>query len=559
VKLIKSSKYIFAILLLSLSLNLWGVNWGLPKEWHPDEITPRAMAMFDQRTLNPHFFAYGSLQPYQLILFAVIPAKVLNKVMTLDDTTQNNVVIVLSRVLSALMGTGIVFMTFLLAKALFDDKTALFSSLLLTVSMGFVGLSHFATTDIPSAFWFIASCLMSTYAFMDKNRKWYLLAGLFAGFTAGVKYVGGISLLALVAAHFLSSGRKNQKNLALGIFMAFIGFVITNPVIIFSFFEFVEGFLKENTFNASRDANDPRAFLPLVFILRDGLGLPLFLLILGGIFYSLKLLYSRESRKEALLVWSMIFFYYVVMGSTHSSRLRYMMPVLPGLLVLAGKMLSDFVNSNYKVARTVSIGSLGIVVGYSLIYTLSAELQFTNDARYRAADWISSHAKEGATIEVTSYGPNIPNDKRYVVVRRPLDAGVSATASLTKTESSYGVLQAMISKLKSVTGAREDSYAAWWEKAIDRHQKESMTFDLSVKGLETRRPDYLIVSEFAYYGFLGDKSSAEGQFFDALFSGETGYKKVAEFRYTFLPFEDPEVDFVNPVIDVYRPAALTPN
>ena len=558
-RIIESFKYIFAILLLSLSLNLWGINWGLPNTWHPDEITPRAMAMFDNRTLNPHYFAYGSIHYYQIIFFAVIPEKVLNKVMPLDDTTQNNVVIVLSRALSGLMGTGIVFMTFLLAKALFNEQAALFSSLLLTVSMGFVGLSHFATTEMPSIFWFTFSCLMSTYASIHKTRKWYFLAGLFSGFAAAVKYIGGVSLLTLFVAHFLSQGRKNKGNLAIGVLMALIGFLIANPVLIFSFYEFADGFIKENSYNSARETDAPYAFLPLVFELRNGLGIPLFLLLMGAILYSIKLFTSNEYRKRVLLVWSMIFFHYIVMGSMHSSRLRYIVPVVPFLLILTGKMISDFTSSNFKAVRIVSIASLGIVISFSLVYTVAADMEFTHDARYLTYDWVSKNVKDGSKIEMTSNGPDFPNDKRYIVVKRPLDPGVNETASLTKTKPTYLFLQAMISKLKSVTGDQEKPYAAWWEKAIDQHQKESMKFDLSVSGLETRRPDYLIVSSLYFHRFLGDESSVEGQFFDALLSGKTSYKKVAEFKYRFLPLANPAVDFVNPTIDVYRAAALTQN
>ena len=110
------------ILCVSLALNVWGISWGLPVIWHPDETTQRAVTMFDSGTLNHHHFVYGSLHYYQVILFAVLPAKALNKVFSLGSTTQTTVVIALSRVLSALLGTGVVFLVYLLAKELFDSS-----------------------------------------------------------------------------------------------------------------------------------------------------------------------------------------------------------------------------------------------------------------------------------------------------------------------------------------------------------------------------------------------------------------------------------------------------
>jgi len=545
------------ILCVSLALNFWGINWGLPVIWHPDEITQRAMTMFDSRTLNHHHFAYGPLHNYQVILFAVLPAKTLNKFVYLDNTTQQTIVIVLSRVLSALLGTGVVLLIYLLAKELFNSKAALFSSLLLTTSMGFVNLSHFATTDMPWIFWFTFSCLMSTYALIYKTRKWYILSGLFSGFAAAVKYIGGVALVTLVVAHFLSKERKNNANLAIGVLMALIGFLVAYPVVIFSFFEFAEGFIKENFFNSARDANEPYAFLPLVFELRNALGVPLCLLVIAGILYSLILFASKESRGKVLLVWSMIFPHHIVMGSMHVSSLHYVVPIIPVLLILTGKMVSDFTSSNLKAGRIVSMVLVGIVLSYSLIYTIAADLEFTNDSRYLVYNWISRNVKERSKIEIAIDAPNILNDDRYTVIRRPVHPNVDETASSTRNNSTYLSLQAMISKLKSVAGNGEKPYIAWWERAKDRHQSESPKFDLSIEGLESRKPDYLVVNVYYADRFLHDKSSVEGQFFDSLFSGKTSYKKVAEFRYRFFSWIDPEVEFVNPIIYVYRADSLS--
>ena len=74
-----SSRYLMAILMLSLLLNLWGIHWGLPNRWNADEVTQRAKEMVVDRSLNPHFFAYGALHYYQVMALAVLPVKILKK------------------------------------------------------------------------------------------------------------------------------------------------------------------------------------------------------------------------------------------------------------------------------------------------------------------------------------------------------------------------------------------------------------------------------------------------------------------------------------------------
>src|ERR1700677_2994941 len=49
-----------ALLIGALGLRLWGLRQGLPYAYNTDEadhFVPRAVAMFAQHTLNPHYFA----------------------------------------------------------------------------------------------------------------------------------------------------------------------------------------------------------------------------------------------------------------------------------------------------------------------------------------------------------------------------------------------------------------------------------------------------------------------------------------------------------------------
>jgi hypothetical protein len=140
-----------------------------------------------------------------------------------------------------------------------------------------------------------------------------------------------------------------------------------------------------------------------------------------------------------------------------------------------------------------------------------------------------------------------------------MDLDLDDAASSALSNSTYLRLQAIISKLKSLAGNRETPYIAWRERFVDQHQRESSKFDLSMTGLETRKPDYLVVN-FSYADrFLDEKDGVEGQFFDSLFSGKTSYKKVAELRYRFLSWIDPEVEYANPTIYVYRPDFMSHN
>jgi len=67
-------------------------------------------------------------------------------------------------------------------------------------------------------------------------------------------------------------------------------------------------------------------------------------------------------------------------------------------------------------------------------------------------------------------------------------------------------------------------------------------FDDSVKGFENRKPDFVIL----------DKKLTSKQLYDSIRAGKTNYKKVAKFKYYFLPWIDPELEKVNPKIFIYQ-------
>lgn len=568
----RQSRWLLAILMFSLLINAWGINWGLPERWHPDELTQRAENMVGEPSLNPHYFAYACFHYYLIAAVAVLPIKLPNKLLNLMDyDTQSTVVVVLSRLLSALMGTGVVFLTFLIGERLFDRRTGLFAAALLAASMMLVNLSHFATADVPSLFWFTLSCLMATHVFQGAPPRAYFLAGLCSGLAAAVKYVGGLSFIALLAAHCLGKSRRHRL-LILALLTAVASFVVANPVLLFAPLEFAGGFAAESVFNSLRGAGLPRAFLPLILELKDAVGLPVFVLSGAGLAYALGLLASTENRAGVLLVLSMLLPYYVIMGAMRGPRagplllplppLRYTLPMLPFVLLFAAKMLVDLLAARSRVVRGFAVALFSTAIGYSMAYAACVDLEFTHDSRYAARGWFLKNVEAGSSIETTSYGPSIPHDK-YRVIERPHDNGVSDVVASLAQSDRYLRFQTMIAQLErwlEGAGLRPLSgrYTPWYRKASLRYAEEISAFDTSIGGLESRAPGVLVASDLYFVRFQ-DRSSADGRFFSDLFSGKSSYKQVAAFHYELPSWLDPPAEFVNPTIYVYSRSLLRPD
>ncbi|MGH3650390.1 MAG: hypothetical protein ACRDU9_06725, partial [Acidimicrobiia bacterium] len=57
---------LLVVVMLGAVLRLWGIDWGLPYLYHPDEPNDltRTMTMLQTGDPNPHWFHYGSLMFY---------------------------------------------------------------------------------------------------------------------------------------------------------------------------------------------------------------------------------------------------------------------------------------------------------------------------------------------------------------------------------------------------------------------------------------------------------------------------------------------------------------
>ncbi len=540
---------------LSLFLNIWGIEWGLPVNWHPDELVKRAGEMIKIASFDHNYYAYGAWSVYEVLLGAIMPVKILNYLGNFWHSRELHVMTNIgARLMSAFMGSGVIIIIYLITRKLFDRRAGLVTALLTAVTMGLVNLSHFATVDVPSLFWFCLACLAAVYIFSNEGGKWYLLAGIFTGLAAAVRYVGGLALLVVLAAHFL---KKDKRRGGLEIFLAVVvvTFALVNPVIFLC--EYPVGFLAEMFFNSYRNHGDQAAFGPLLGEMANAMGWPMFLLGVGGAAYGILLIFKRDSRPKILLVWSMLVPYYLIVGRMHVSNLRYALPIIPFVLIMAGKMISDFERKLPKPDKLLWRLALFMVFGYSLVYSVAADLAFANDSRYLLTDWAIKNFEPGSTIEMTPYSP-IGLTLNYPVVVRPMNNNEEDTMEALNDSGDYNKAVIAVTKITEIFRKRGlcqpkgQPYKPWYVLGRENLSKASKSYDFTGRGLAERAPDYFITSSFYTNRFLNDQTSADGGFFRDLKNEKTPYRLIKTFHYDLSKWLRPEVEFVNPEIEVWK-------
>jgi Dolichyl-phosphate-mannose-protein mannosyltransferase len=561
-------RFLPPILILSLVLNLWGNYWGNPETWHPDEITKRAVTMVANRTLNPHEFRYGGLHYYILAVGAVIPVFVYSLLFdpppagldTLARTQwkerQLTRISPIARAISALMSTSVVCFTFILGNILFNKRVGYLAALLLTVSMSFVAVAHFATVDSPANFWYWLSCLFALFVWKRGDRLWYVLAAITAGFAIGTKSDRVVILFPLVLSHLLRREKLQSRKLLLFVILIPGSYILANPALFVSFFEFLDGYAREMFFSALRGGPGETPYLGILGDMKSGLGLPLFVTSLAGLAYGL---YSLACGKNlAVIVWLLSTFvpYYLLVGPILFSQAAgvplptwYPPFFFPPLLILAAYGCMDMINGlpqRYTIAVRAMLAAL---VVYSFLNTLTLVLQFSNDSRYQAAEWIEQAIPVNVTIELGPRGPIISKEK-YRIVKSARDKESYDYVriwrdNLIRHQLYQGVRQAILDLEKWVgyhfgTPVRKQAYVTWFDYMAASNEKSSNELPNMIRA-QVLQPDYVVLIEHLHRTRLS-----------TLKSPNSGHQLVAQFHFTD-PFGfQPVFPFVNPPVYIFR-------
>jgi 4-amino-4-deoxy-L-arabinose transferase-like glycosyltransferase len=353
------------VLLLALALRLWGIGWGLPSathyfSYHPDEsmVLLYAMSMnVFQGHLLPHFYNYGSLQLYLVLLantlFFVFGHGALIVQNYATQTSQWAQQFLVGRLLTVGMGVGTVWATYALGRCIWGIRAGLAGALILAILPLHVQHSHWLTVDVPATFWATISLVWSARLLTGdpKPLRAALLAGMFAGFAIATKYNLALALLPLAfaalcppASSVSDEPRPRRKYLVAGILgcvAAALAFLVTCPGVFLEWPVFLGG-IRYEAYHVQHLPD--LAFLDtgngFLYQIRTnfdaGLGLPLLVLCACALGYAL----WRRERGDGLLA-AFALPYFLVISLAEVRYARYIIPLLPILAVWSGRVLAE--------------------------------------------------------------------------------------------------------------------------------------------------------------------------------------------------------------------------
>jgi hypothetical protein len=248
-----------------------------------------------------------------------------------------------------------------------------------------------------------------------------LLGGLWLGLGAACKYTPALLALPLLLAHaWRPGGRRGLRVLGdsrlwLAAAVALVAFAATTP---FTIADLASRWSQVRT-GADVLVHAPgggaRHYAIAEFVTRtlpDDLGWPLLALVAIA---AVAALVRSERRLLLLLAYGLLVL--ALFGLVPTAFARYLLPAYPPLLVvLAATCAAAFAQ---RRARGVAIVVTAIALGCFAIRAVATVREYRlPDTRAIAREWFVAHVPDGATVELESLGPELPERASLVQLAR---------------------------------------------------------------------------------------------------------------------------------------------
>ena len=429
--------FLVAALVAGSLLRLNGIDWGTDPvtgefhAFHPDESTIVRNSRWVGTDLRQIQMPYGFFPAYLLWGVSSLAGVSLSP----DSNSGLREAHLLARSITAAMSVASIWVVFLIARTLGGGLTAAISAVLLAFCFGHVQQAHYYTVD-PLLTATAVLCLYLILRMPKAGAATYVAAGALVGIAVGTRLVGVLLVVPFVVQHLPPDWYRRPArvfhalvSVRTGLFLAglFAMAIACEP---FSVLEPSRFFGDDDllTWRRSLDVSLGEVVFawslydigtkPFLFHLTDllpySLGLPLFAAAVAGCLLAVIL-----RNRTALVLLSWVIVYFAAVGGHHLKPVRYVLPLLPPLVVLAAWGCALCVR---RVRfRPVAYGVPAIVICASVSIGLTTwNIYERTDARIEAARWIETHVpgEERVLTEVggfpTDWMVSPPRRKRAV-------------------------------------------------------------------------------------------------------------------------------------------------
>ncbi len=406
-----SGYWIFGILIFGAVIRLWGLDFGLPHIYHPDEFQKykAVMRMVEHGDLNPRYFWHPSL-----LLYATYGMNSLMHLLFINGDFASTIILA-GRMVSCLAGIASIFFVYKIGELLWNRRAGLIASLLLSTFPLAVTCSRYLKEDSLLTSIVLGATLLTVQAAQTGSLPRLLAAGLVAGLSSSVKYSGIISFFIIWGYPFICRNSSvsfftRVKHSVLATIVVPLGFLIGTPYSVLDSQTFLNDFNHERQHMLTGHSSIITAASQYwMFHIKHSLlkaitplNLILGIIALGGII--------RQFRFPALYLIGLILLYYLpaefVRAKPAPQPERYIMPCLP-FLALAIAWFYEQLKSTPKLINAALATFILIGITLSAYRSITLAYEILPDTRDQAAQWLTQNVKprEKVIVDWEQYGP----------------------------------------------------------------------------------------------------------------------------------------------------------
>jgi hypothetical protein len=385
------------VFIVAAGLRLWGINFGLPALYRPDEdvTVGRSMGVF-HGILDPHFADWPHLYFYVAAAW-LAPFRVVGLV---QDQASGYLWV---RILDALLGSLTVLLVFEFGRRAYGWLAGFLGAAALAVAFLHVRDSHFATLDVPLTLACAATLYVAYRTIRSRGVRPLLLNGISLGVAASLKYNGALVFAGIAAAQLLRVRAERSRwprilpRLALIVAVGVATLVLTSPFLVLDpgMTQHGIGYIFQHLGTATAPAI---GWVQLSLALWSGIDPVLVLLAIVGVAFA-----AWRRQPADVIILTFLAVYLLLIGAGRSVFFRYADPMVPFLLLLGGRALAALVERTARGrTRRLALAVAFVLIGVApLVHDVRYDLLIQQqDTRTLAFDWLARHVPAGSRAAV---------------------------------------------------------------------------------------------------------------------------------------------------------------
>jgi hypothetical protein len=400
------------IIVIALAMRLHNIGFGLPSMYDPDEpiFMITALRLLGEGTLNPGWFGHpGTTTIYLIALIDLLVAgggilfgEYANVAEFSRAAYANPALLFIpARVAMALLGTGCVWLTYLIGRNLHSRAVGAIGAALVALNALHIEWSQVIRTDIHAGFFLLASIHYAMRYAGSARARDIVVSGALAGLAIATKWPTAVVYLAIpgafIAASRAAGGAFKWRHLVLGSAAVPIALILASPYLLLDWptvLANVGGEIRPG--HLSQNGSD--LFSNAFNYLHQSLGMvPFVLAAIGAAIGSVRLPLVRLALLPVALAFLLLISTQDIFWS------RWVLPVLPLFCLFAALAITEAcavarerLGGTAMVAVAASLA--GIVALPSIAAAASKSRERATDTRALAAQWAIDNIPAGSRV-----------------------------------------------------------------------------------------------------------------------------------------------------------------